>query len=87
MATDRKDFSDKTVQKVWEKADPISGKDPDKVRRDSKGNEIHKKLYGTKEEKGWEIDHKQPLAKGGTNKMDNLQPLQNKCNREKGDKY
>ena len=36
---------------------------------------------------GWEVDHKNPVDKGGTDNLKNLQPLQTKENRTKGNKY
>jgi len=38
-------------------------------------------------EKSWEIDHKKPKAKRGSDSLRNKQPLQTKANREKSDKY
>ena len=73
--------------KVWEKASPIHGKDPDVWRRDTEGNKIRYGSYGTKGRFGWEIDHKHPKAKGGSDNLKNLQPLHWKENREKGDEY
>ena len=78
--------SKKTIDEVWEKAKPIRSKNPDSRRRDPEGNEIRKGSYGTQGEYGWEIDHKNPKAKGGTDNPRNLQPLHWKENREKGDK-
>ena len=72
--------------KVWEKGKPIRGKDPDVWRRDSAGNKIRHASYGTQGEYGWEIDHIHPDSKGGSDKLNNLQPLQWEENRKKGDK-
>ena len=36
---------------------------------------------------GWEIDHIKPAAKGGTDDLSNLQPLQSGANAEKGDTW
>ena len=33
------------------------------------------------------IDHIMPISRGGTNTIDNVQPLCHECNREKQDKY
>ena len=38
-------------------------------------------------EHGWEIDHRRPLVQGGTDELDNLQPLNWRNNAEKGDTY
>ncbi len=73
--------------KVWEKAKPIRGKDPDVWRRDAEGNKIRYGSYGTQGKFGWEIDHKHPKAKGGSDNIKNLQPLHWKENRKKGDEY
>jgi 5-methylcytosine-specific restriction endonuclease McrA len=51
------------------------------------GVTIYKPSFGKEGEKSWQIDHKRPLSKGGTDDLRNLQPLQTETNREKGDKY
>ena len=75
------------IDKTWEKATPIKGKNPEVYRKDVEGNIIRKPSYGTKGEYGWEIDHKNPVSKGGTDNPRNLQPLHWQENRKKGNKY
>ena len=70
---------------VWSKAKPIRGKDPTKYRQDPYGNEMHYNSYGKDSEKGWEIDHIKPKARGGSDATVNLQALNTQTNRLKGD--
>jgi len=79
--------SKKLIEEVWEKAQEIRGKNPEVWRRDTEGNKIRKPSYGTEGEFGWEIDHKKPIEKGGTDNPRNLQPLHWEENRKKSDKY
>lgn len=83
----RKPTDPALVDRVWEKGEPIKGKNPDLYREDAFGNELYKPSFGKQGEKSWEIDHKRPIAKGGTDDPRNLQPLQTAMNREKGDQY
>ena len=76
----------KKIDQVWDKAKPIRGENLDVWRKDVEGNKIRYSSYGTKREYGWEIDHKNPKSKGGTDSPRNLQPLHWEKNREKGDK-
>jgi 5-methylcytosine-specific restriction endonuclease McrA len=78
--------SKKVIEQVWEKADPIRGRDEDVWRRDDEGNVIRHGSYGTVGKYGWEIDHKNPVSKGGTDNIRNLRPLHWEENREKSDK-
>ena len=78
--------SKELIEDVWEKAKEMKGKDPDVWRKDTYGNKIRFASYGTEGEYGWEIDHKNPKDKGGSNQLRNLQPLQWEENREKGAK-
>ena len=77
---DRKD-------EVWNKGTKIRGKDPKFYRQDKLGNEMYYSSYGKNTPKGWQIDHSKPQSKGGTDHLNNLQPLQTKANQQKGDKY
>lgn len=79
--------SEKEKNDAWEKGKPIKGKNPKTHRKDAYGNEIYKPSYGKNSEKGWEIDHKNPKSKGGSESSRNKQPLQTKENRKKGNKY
>jgi len=80
-------FDQETINKVWEKGKKIPGKNPDLYRQDAAGNLIYKPSYGKNSEKGWEVDHKNPVSQDGTDNLRNLQPLQIDENREKGDQY
>ena len=76
-------FSDKDVDNVWNKGQKIPDKNPNDVRNDACGAEIHRDAHGdTKSDHGWEIDHKDP---NGGDELSNLQPLQWENNRRKGD--
>ena len=72
---------------AWNKAQPIKGKNPDLYRKDPYGNTMYKPSYGKQSEMGWEVDHKYPVAKGGTDSSRNLQAVQWEENRSKSDKY
>ena len=76
-------FSDEVVDKVWNKGREIPGKNPNNVRQDACGMEIHSDGHGdTDSDYGWEIDHKNP---NGGDDISNLQPLQWENNRRKSD--
>ena len=78
--------SNKLIEEVWDKGKTIKGKDPDVWRKDVYSNKIRFGSYGTEGDFGWEIDHKNPKDKGGSNQLKNLQPLHWEENREKGAK-
>lgn len=78
--------SKKLIETVWEKADTIRGRDEGVWRKDDEGNVIRHGSYGTVGDYGWEIDHKNPVSKGGTDNIRNLRPLHWEENREKSDK-
>jgi len=59
------DFSEETIQAVWEKGEILQGSAPDTWRMDDYGNVIHRKLYGKViSQYGWEIK----VIKDGINK-------------------
>lgn len=81
-------FDYETILLVWRKAEAILGLDPNHRRSDKFGNQIDFFAYGnTDSNLGWEIDHIKPVAKGGTDDLSNLQPLQWEENRKKGDTF
>ncbi len=80
-------FDADTVQRVWEKGRTLFLRDPDLYRVDDCGNIIYRYSYGLESAMGWEIDHKRPVAKGGTDHLNNLRPLLSSLNAEKGDSY
>ncbi len=72
---------------AWQRTPKVRGKNPNLYRRDAYGNELYKPAYGTMGEKGWEVDHSNPKARGGTDSSKNLQATQTETNRRKGNKY
>lgn len=73
---------------VWDKATPIVGAPPAIVRTDPYGKVMARAAYGdTQSAYGWEVDHIQPVTKGGTDELANLRPLHWEMNRQKGDQY
>ncbi len=66
-------FDKATIDAVWEKAQKDFGFFF--FRRDVMGSAIAKHDYGKKNQYGWEIDHRKPVSDGGTDDLENLQPL------------
>ena len=75
------------ITAVWMKARWVPGKSPYSVwRKDAYGNTIRRGSYGTNGKFAWEIDHKRPKSKGGSDHLSNLQPLHRDENKSKGSK-
>ena len=77
----------KKVEEAGNNAHKSRGKNPEGYRRDDYGNTIFKSSYGKQSDMGWEVDHRHPVSKGGTDSPKNLQAVQWKENRIKSDKY
>lgn len=62
---------------------------PEQIANRAKRNKARREMeneLGKSALKGKEIDHKQPLSKGGSNARANLQVLSRTANRKKGNK-
>ena len=78
-------FDSATVELVWRKG-RLESNFPG-IGRDCCGALLRRSQYGMETPWGWEIDHIQPVARGGTDDLSNLQPLQRENNRLKGDMW
>ena len=88
MSTNRSDygFSEDVIEKVWAKGAIVTGNDPNVYRQDRCGAWMQRSKHGDRaDDLGWEVDHIIPTSKGGTDDMDNLQPLQWINNSDKAD--
>ena len=80
-------YSKEQLDQIFSKGTPVRGKDPNLYRKDICDNEIYRHSYGKDSIMGWNVDHKNPISKGGTNSPKNLQPLQSSTNKSKGNTY
>ena len=70
-------FTDKEIDIIWERTNR---------RCHICRKTIARRNYGTIDRRGsWEVDHSNPRAKGGTDRLSNLLPACIKCNRRKQD--
>ena len=81
-------FPQQIIVAVWRKGRIVQGYDPSRLRQDVCGAWMEWAHYGnTNSARGWEIDHVKPVSKAGVDHLSNLQPLNWKNNRHKGDSY
>ena len=74
------------IDAVWKKGRVTEDRLPAVWRTDICGSSICRFNYLDSDSPyGWEVDHIVPVEKGGTDELDNLQPLQWENNRRKGD--
>ena len=73
-------FTQDRIDQVWDKGEVIHGKNPDLYRMDKFGNIMYKHSYGKYTPMGWNIDHSKPQSKGGTDHLNNLQPMNSRAN-------
>jgi hypothetical protein len=79
-------WQETTKRLVWSKGRIIPNFSPELWRWDKCGKVMKYSEHGNRNsEHGWEIDHINPLANGGTDHLGNLQPLNWSNNAEKGD--
>ena len=78
------DFNTETALKIW-----IRHFGNVEWAKDRAGAWINRDHYGITKELGygWEVDHIQPVSKGGSDNFSNLRPLQWENNRSKADNY
>ena len=76
-------FDGYVIEQVWQKARPVPGFHT--FRYDAYGAEMARFQFGQSTQYGWHIDHIKPVYAGGTDDIDNLQPLHWENNQRKGD--
>ncbi|XP_010678449.2 uncharacterized protein LOC104893995 isoform X1 [Beta vulgaris subsp. vulgaris] len=79
-------FDKKAKNMCWVKAAIVTGRHPDRWRKDAAGNIVCKRFCNCSGCLCFEYDHIIPFSKGGESTIDNCQILQTRVNRYKSDK-
>lgn len=80
-------WAESDLLKIWKKGKIVGNNDPAIWRKDRCDAWMRYSGHGSAGKYGWEVDHINPVANGGTDLYSNLQPLQWENNRHKGDNY
>ena len=78
-------FDHEKLSKIWNKGKTDPNNKPTVYRKDVCGAWIRWEDYGKNSRFGWNVDHIVPEARGGTDHIDNLQPLHWENNARKSD--
>ncbi|XP_068655475.1 uncharacterized protein [Aristolochia californica] len=79
-------FDAKAKELCWQKADFVTGRHPERWRKDVAGNVVCKRFFNCQGCLCYEYDHIIPYSKGGESSAENCQILQTRVNRFKSDK-
>lgn len=79
-------YDEWTLTRIWFKAPVAPGTNDGDIRVDRFGNRMRWSEYGQTTAMGWEVDHIVARSEGGSDDIENLEPLHWKANRQKGDR-